>query len=34
MTISQEQQVAMKEAIVNHLSDDYFKARPQIRQRT
>lgn len=30
MTISQEQQVAMKEGIVNHLSDEYFKARPQL----
>ena len=30
MTVSYEQQVAMKEGIVNHLSDEYFKARPQL----
>jgi len=30
MTVSYEQLVAMKEGIVTHLSDEYFKARPQL----
>lgn len=30
MEISDEKQLAMKEGIVKRLSDEYFKARPQL----
>lgn len=30
MTANYEQEIARKEGIINHLSDEYFKARPQL----
>ena len=30
MNESHEQQIAMMEGMINHLSDEYFEARPQL----
>lgn len=30
MSASHEQQIAMMEGMINHLSDEYFKARPHL----